>query len=328
MLRNSNLGDFTPPVETYPQPMLNVLISPRLRSLFFLAFIFVFYGIAESAPKKVAERTGRGCSAPLWSGDGKLLAYTTLDLDELHVTELAISIRLQKFYRVANAKGVGRRFVFDPESEGLVYRRTAEALPSKPERLIVTPLSTLENRMITSNKESILGPYRIDDKIYYRSALDEPLTDLEGNARPDGPFLKRNALTVRNAAGDAVWQSPATFVVEGFELSPDGAWVAVVGRTSAATEVKIVEVAAGKSVDLGRGRWPSWSGDSNRLIFVVDKSELKYAELVVYDIPSGQRRSVQGITQFWPDEPALDPDGSRCAFVHDGEVYVTEVTGF
>ncbi len=328
MLRNSNLGDFPPPVETYPQPMLNVLISPRLRSLFILTFIFVFYGIVESAPKKVAERAGRGCSAPLWDSNGKLLAYTTLDLDELHATELATSIRLQKFYRVANAKGVGRRFVFDPDGEALVYRRIAEALPSKPERLVVTPLSTLENRMITSNKESILGPYRIDDKIYYRSALDEPLTDLEGSKRLDGPFLKGSTLTVRNPAGDAVWQSPATYAVEGFELSPDGAWVAVVGKTAESTEVKIVEVAAGKAVELGRGRWPSWSGDSNRLIFIVDKSELKFAELVVYDIPSGQRRSVQGITQFWPDEPALNPDGSRCAFVHDGEVYVTEVTGF
>lgn len=283
---------------------------------------------ASAAPRRVVELTGRGCSAPLWGYEDRMLAFTTLDLDELHAIELADRMQDQKQVKVAAAKGVGRRFVFDPDEEALIYRRTAEALSSKPERLVRTGFTSKENKMLTGNSESILGPYRIGDEICYRAGLDQPLSNLSGEARKDGPFLLQERLVIRDQSGSNVWTSPESRAVEGFELSPDGGTVAVVLAADTVKTLYFVDVATGRATELGDGRWPSWSGDSKRLVYVVDRKNLEFAELVVYDLPTAQKRSVQGINQFWPDEPALNQDGTLVAFVHRGEIYITEVTGF
>lgn len=300
----------------------------RWRAPVVLLLIIVFALVAVAGPRKAAERVGRGCSAPLWGFDSKLLAYTTIDLDELYVTEPGEVLRNQLLYRVANAPGIGRRFIFDPQGERLIYRREATALPTKPDRLVASPFNSMENKMLTSNLQSILGPYRIGNTVYYRESLTKPLVDLDGMTRNDGAYLENGRLTVINRTDDEVFKSGDNVTVQGFERSPDGEWIAFVADQNGTKEIGIVEVAGGQYISVGKGRWPSWSGDSNRLAYLVDKPEIKFSEIVVYDLPSAQARSVQGINQYWPDEPALDHTGSRVAFVHDGEIYVTEVTGF
>lgn len=326
--RNSTLAKPVAGLRQISQTPPAQLLGNNLRTLVLFLLIFVFSALAVAGPRKVAERVGRGCSAPLWGFEGRLLAYTTIDLDELYVVEPGEVFKLQTLYRVAGAEGIGRRFIFDPNNENLIYRRQANALQTKPDRLVTTPFNSSGNKMLTSNMESILGPYRIANTVYYRNSLADPLTDLEGNSRPDGAYLEKGRLTVKDRSGDEVFRTADAVNVQGFDRSPDGEWVAFVAEISGAQEIGIVEVAGGKYVSLGKGRWPSWSGDSNRLVYVVDKPEVRYSEIIVYDLNSAQSRSVQGLNQFWPDEPALDHTGSRVAFVHDGEIYVTEVTGF
>lgn len=293
--------------------------------------LLVLSNLALGAPHRVAEKLGRGCSSPLWGLNDQLIAYTTIDLDALHVIEPGDSgtrIQQQLQYTVVEAPGVGRRFIFDPAGERLIYRRVAAALKSQPDRLVATPFNLKENKMLTSNNESILGPYRIESTVYYRESLDDPLIDLEGHKRIDGAYLDDHELSVKNSEGKVVFESPAGQQVEGFERSPDGVWIAYVYRSGEDRLLSLVEVKSGKFLEIGRGRWPSWSGDSNRLVYIVDKPGLKFADIVIYDLASAQSRSVQGLNQFWPDEPALNQKGTQVAFVHDGEIYVAEVPEF
>ena len=293
-----------------------------------LSLLLVLAGLAVSAPRKVAERAGRGCSAPLWSSDSRFIAFTNIDLDTLYVVEPAESRKEQELYRVAHALGVGRRYVFVPGEERLAYREMVGAIGTHPDRIISTSFYSYDPSMLTSNMNKIIGPYRINNQIYYRESLSDPLISVTGDERTAGAYKKGGKLVVKNAQGNAVFTSDGQEEPEGFEVSPDGHWVAAVFAKDNDHAVRLIQISDGAIIELGRGRWPSWSGNSNRVVFVRDKEELKYAEMVVYDLQVGQSRSVMGVNQFWPDEPSLNGDGSKVAFVHDGEIFVTEVTGF
>lgn len=306
---------------------ITVLSRQRLAPLLAVS-LFVFTSFAISAPRMVAERAARGCSAPLWSADSRFIAYTTIDLDTLFVVEPAEANKHQNLYRVAKATGVGRRFVFAPGEERLVYREMIGAIPTHPDRLISTSFYTYDPSVLTSNNDPIIGPYVVENKIYYRHSLETPLIAVHGAERIAGPYKIDGRLVIRNASGSEVFKSDEQEEVDGFEISPDGQWVAAVLAQDGERMVKLIQVSDGSVSELGRGRWPGWSGNSNRLVFVRDKKEVQFAELVVYDVEVGQSRSVTGINQYWPDEPALNGDGSMVAFIHDGSVYVTETTGF
>lgn len=293
-----------------------------------LLFTSVFTVLSVAAPKKAADFTGRGLSAPLWSLDDRFIAYTTADQDELYVVELNEIKAKQSLYRVANLEGVGRRFVFSPGEERIVYRSIAAAIKGRPDRLVSCSFYQQDNTMLTGNSSPILGPYLIENKVMYRENLTAPLKTLDNQPWDKGVYLDNGELTVTNTDGKTVFKSGSGEEVRGFEISPDGETVAAVLQTGTKKTVRLIQISSGNVIDLGEGRWPSWSADGNRVVILRDKPDIEYAELIVHDLTVGQSRSVMGINQFWPDEPALNRDGTRVAFVHNGEIYITEVTGF
>lgn len=289
---------------------------------------FVLSNLSIAEPFKVAERVGKGCSAPLWSADNRFIAFTTIDLDELYVVSVGKSKAEQSLYRVANAEGVGRRCVFVPGEDRLAFRRMAGALATHADRMLSVSYYTHDPIMLTHNDTPILGPYRIENKIFYRKSLMSPLIALDGKTWRNSVLLDDGELIAAGANGKDLFKSKSTEKVEGFEISPDGTWVAMVYKTETNRQVRLVSLESGQVIELGKGRWPSWSGDSNRVVIIRDKPDVKFSDLIVYDLQISQSRSVTGINQFWPDEPALNSDGSQVAFTHDGEIFITEVTGF
>ncbi|MCC6477011.1 hypothetical protein IT157_08145 [bacterium] len=249
-----------------------------------------------------------------------MIAFTTRELDELYVIELD---EKQSPYRVANAKGVGRRFVFDPSDDRVIFRQRAEAHPAKPERLVSCAVYLHDPQMVTNNDGPLIGPYLIGSEIVYRQDPFSPYTSLSGSVRMAGPYVEEQGrLSVRDERGRELFETAPQDSVSGFELSPDGRWVAIVLGNSAKT-LEIVSTLDGTRIPIGAGRWPGWSGNSKRLVFLRDKPEIHFAEIVVYDLSKSELRSVTGLNEFWPDEPSLNFDGTRAAFVHDGALYET-----
>lgn len=302
--------------------------TPQQGFLGIFLLLFVFSNFAFSAPKKVADRAGRGLSAPLWSPDGRFIAYTTLDRDELFVVELNEIKAKQSLYRVADLEGCGRRFVFAPGEERIVYRSIAAAMKGSPDRIVSTSYYQHDNTMLSDNTGQILGPYLIENQLFIRKSLNDPLVSLNHQEWSKGVFLDDGELTVKNSAGKVVYETAENEEAQGFEISPDGETVAAVVEVGGDKTVRVIQISSGLMTDLGKGRWPGWSGTGDRLVFVRDKHEVKFAELVVFDLTVGQSRSVLGLNQFWPNEPALNYDGTLVAFVHGGEVFTAEVTGF
>lgn len=303
--------------------------SPRTLKLVFLGLLCTL-GLTISAkaePFKAADRVGRSCSAPLWSPDNRFLAYTSVDRDVVMLNEIGKDNVIKNLYSIATGEGVGRRFAFAPGEERLILRRENPGLPGKPDRLLSISFYEHDPVMLTANVGPLLGPYIIAGKVYSRDDLQSPYRSTDKQEWPVRVLADSKRLEIATASA-TLYRSPAEEELEGFELSPDGDWVAAVFESAGQKVLRLISTASGQTIDLGSGRWPGWSGNSRRLVFVKDKPSVEFSELVVYDLESAAARSVVGLNQYWPDEPALNSDGTRVAFVHKGEIFVTEVTGF
>lgn len=284
----------------------------------FLIVLLSCYLVSTATPKKIADPVGGGCSSPVWGRNDQMIAFTNRELDELYVIELD---KLQAPYRVANAKGVGRRFVFDPVEDRVLFRQRAEAHPAKPERIVSCSVNFHDSQMVTSNEGPLIGPYVIGAEVFHRQDASSPFVSLQGASKLAGPFIEdRGRLSIHDDSGKEVFETASSDTVSGFEFSPDGRWVAIVLGNSTKT-IELISTFDGTRIPIGEGRWPGWSGNSKRLVFLRDKPEIHFAEIVVYDLSKGELRSVTGLNEFWPDEPALNSDGTRCAFIHNGALY-------
>ncbi len=326
--RKSIVDNLAQALRVFAQATRSFVANPQRILLLALGAIVVFTNLTYSEPRKAADLVGRGLSAPLWSPDNRFLAYTTVDMNELYVLELNEVKAKQSLYRVSNLDGVGHRFAFVPGEDRLAFRTIVGAISTHPERIFSSSFYSHDPKMLTTNDAKVLGPYRIENKLFYRLALDQPLISVNGQPWSKIVNLLDGKLSISDSTQTLQYASPADEIIEGFEISPNGQWVAAVAKTASERQVRLIQISTGAVISLGKGRWPGWSGDGNRVVIIRDKPEVRFAELLVYDIALAQSRSVLGLNDFWPDEPALNSNGSKVAFTHEGEIYITEVVGF
>jgi hypothetical protein len=295
-----------------------------MKNLLFIAFALASVLWAEAAePKRLVEAEPYHWLYPAYSPDDLAIAFSALNLSEIWSLDLVTG---REPSRAAKGDSIGRRFVFEPgiQDDRVVYRIRIQAHPDKPVRLISTSVHLFDPAPRSGNMGEIIGPYAVSGQIWYRRSLAEPLTDVKGNERPAGAYWDKttNSFWVQDSTKTRLYTSPEAEPAEGFEISPDGKWAAVVTTTSPPL-LYIVSLADGSRKDLGSARWPSWSGNSR---FVACLTELLDNTVIrVCDIESGVHKAMEIPSRYDPEYPALNSDGSKLLFVDGGAIYEVEL---
>lgn len=270
----------------------------------------------------LASRPNDGWQNPVFSPDGKHLAFTNASLKEIYVLELnSDSPRV-----VAKGEKIGRRFAFEPNSQRVAFRLRSDALPGKPERLISSAIYLYDPVHHSSNMEgNIYGPYWLDGRLWYRLSLLGPFIDYDGKILTSGPYWnpENGHLKVLNSSSDTVFTSSLTQKIAGVEISPDGQWVAAV-EDSKDGDMLLIRVEDGHVLRIADAFAPYWGGDSRRLICVTRRIE-GGNNLSLVSLPSGDTTIILAHPQFTPEMPALSFDGSRAVFVSKGGIYTMEL---
>jgi Tol biopolymer transport system component len=202
------------------------------------------------------------CLDPVWSPDGKKLAYTLdCDLDFMSIL-------------VVNRDGTGRR------------RLT-------PGNWALDPAWSPSGRMIlfTSNPGKGHAAWRLflidpagRKRHRIRGSYPEPDLSRLGYGpgaewSRDGKrifFLSYHSLHVMNASGTNVRDlTPNDMTMGDFELSPDGRTIAAVGATRGAREIYVLNADGSGLRQLTHNRvhdrYPSWSPDGRRIVFTSER---------------------------------------------------------
>ncbi len=243
---------------------LNIPVYTTPMRLQFLTFFLCLLAVSAhaSTPRLlVPAPADGGFTNPVCSPHSEAIAYTTADFAVLYLW----TTDLRPPLRVAQSAGVGRRFIFEPGQERLVYRQVVGALPTKPERLISTSPYLYDPAVRTANQDSLIyGPYLIDRQVWYRPSLLLPYHDYHDSLRTAGPYLdlRTGRLQVVNASSDTVFSSIVPDSYAGMEVSPDGEWIAAV-KSRPRVELTLIRVADGTPQTIRRrlrsllvGRFP------------------------------------------------------------------------
>jgi Tol biopolymer transport system component len=291
----------------------------RYRNILIILVLFVAaQALPAAAPVLRCASSDDGFRDPIYSPDGQTIAFTNAAQDQIYVLEKGKNIPRS----VAHGEKIGRRFAFEPGGERIVFRLRAYALPGKPERLLSTSIYLYDPVHRSQNSEGdIFGPYVMNGRIWYRYSLVGPFFDYAGQVSGAGPYwdTQNGTLNVLNAALDTVFTSALNQHLAGYELSPDGAWLAVV-ESQPERRLLVIRIQDGTTFSISGGFAPGWAGDSQSLICVTDRST-GGTDLSVVKLPSRQTAVVLPGTRFKPETPALNSDGTRALFVSEGAIY-------
>lgn len=108
-------------------------------------------------------------------------------------------------------------------------------------------------------------------------------------------------------------------------LSPDGTRVAFVGL---ATGIHLLEIAGGELTHLGPGTRPTWTPDGRWILFERtrdDGQQMISAQLMAHGVERGETLALTDGSRL-DRHPAVSPDGTRVAFVRDGDLWVATLT--
>ena len=271
-----------------------------------------------AAPGLLLPSSDDGWRDPVYSADGQFIAFTNSAQNRIYVLEPGKDTPRS----VAQGEKIGRRFAFEPGVERVVFRLRSYALPGKPERLISSSIYLYDPVHLTENTAGdLFGPYVINNRIWYRTSLVGPFFDCRGDIRGAGPYwdMESGKLNVLNSRLDTVFTSASNQHIAGYEISPDGAWLAAV-ESVPQRRVLLIRIEDGATVSVPGAVAPGWAGNSQSVICVTVRPE-GGSDLSIVRVPSGEREVVLSGPRFRPETPALNLDGSRALFVSGGAIY-------
>jgi Tol biopolymer transport system component len=276
-------------------------------------------------PKLLVPPGTQGWIDPVYSADGKLLAFARADRNEIRV----LVFGEDSTRSVVRSDRVGRRFVFQPGDTRIVFRARTYALPGTPERLASTSIYLFDPVVLTADTAGdAFGPYLIENQLWYRRALNSVLLNMKGWPRSGGPcyFLDHGQLWVTNAHGDTVFASDAAQKFVGAEISPDGKWLAAVEEDNHAEQLAVIHMTDGKMTRFTGAFAPTWRADAAMLVCVLAQENGTY-NLCTVDTATMALRIQWSSSVITAGTPAISPDGKRIVFVDNGGIYEVEIGG-
>jgi len=133
-------------------------------------------------------------------------------------------------------------------------------------------------------------------------------------ALDDEVTVLRNGVRERIAGGDDRWFHAVA--------SPDGTAVACEGLSRG---IRVIELADGRSVDIGRGNHAAWLPDSSGLVFdrtTDDGVKITAGDLWRWWRATGRTAALTATADRIETEPTVSPDGRFVAFMADGAVWI------
>jgi Tol biopolymer transport system component len=283
-----------------------------------LLFLFLVQCALAAAPQLILAASEDGWRDPVYSPDGKAIAFTNSAQSALFVL-----LRDENSPRtVARAEGIGRRYVFEPNGQRIVFRMRAHALPLKPERLLASSIYIYDPVHHSTNLEGdIFGPYFFNNRVWYRTALVGPFFDYENHVQASGPYWDpvSGGLTALNSKLDTVFIARPDQFIAGVEISPDGAWIAAV-ESQPVRQLLLIRIEDGQTQAIPSLFAPGWAGDSKHVIGVTNGAENR-SQLLLVSVPSGETVTILNNPPFQPETPALDAAGKHALFVSNGAIY-------
>lgn len=285
-------------------------------------------------PQRVAGGGEQQFMRPLWSPDGRWLAFSESGYRGIWVLWLATGEIRQVTaepgsgygfrwarYRNAIAARISRYQAYKPLNEVMIFdieSGVARVISGEPTRLRGLPQWSTDDREIV-----ILAKNEVQR---FPSGL--PAAEIHSSATPP-VYLKNGKIVIEEAGRQAsqVIDPPAGRRYINLSISPDQQKIAV---EEVGGSLWVMNIDGSAPVDLGVGYRAGWSPDSRYLVYMISEDDgHSYIASDLYVIGSdgsGKTNLTQTPGRIEMN-PAWSPDGARIAYdvYEEGAIYVAEV---
>ncbi len=286
-------------------------------------------------PIKMAGGEGTFFMNPVWSPDGRMIAFTGERYEGLWVMNAdGSAIR-----ELTAEPAAGYGFEWSSDSRAILARVAQYRGPFRYNAVKVFDVSTEEARLLTDYRPSMPDlPHWVegDAKVVIIGSREVEVVDTGREvveslqAKPRLFCYQRGGAMVVGGPGAKPLVTLDPLPGEQYlneALSPNGRRLAfeVLGGN-----LYVVNLDGTGLVDLGRGNRPQWAPDSRHLVYMVaedDGHQFTSSDIYCVDLDSGAKTPITATADRLEMNPSWSPDGAKIAFdiMDEGAIYVVQV---
>jgi Tol biopolymer transport system component len=297
---------------------------------------FLAVGNAQSRwgeVKKLAGGDGEFFMAPVWSPDGKMIAFTT----EKYNGILTINLENNRVNRVTDEPAAGFIIKWSQNSENILTRVARFEGMKRYNAVKIFNVITGEEKLLSDYRTMMPGiPDWIkgDEEVFIfnRDKLEifpTGLTKSNLQQSEKAVYKRNNKIAVENlsTASLNIYEPVKDGEVLNLTVSPDGLRVAfeIIGGNMYSMNIDGTNL-----VDLGTGYRPAWSPDSEYIVYMItedDGHQYTSSDIFTIKYDGSEKINLTNTTDKLEMNPSWSPDGRYIAFdiLEEGAIYIMEI---
>lgn len=305
--------------------------------LFILSFIIPLISFTNAQSRigevqRLVGGNGEVFMSPVWSPDGKMIAFTTEKYNGIWV----INLDNKNVKQITNEPAAGFIIKWSKNSENILTRVARFEGMKRFNAVKIFNVLTGEEKQLSDYRTIMPGipDWANGDEevfIYNRDKLEifpTGLTSTETSTAEKIVYKRNNKIAVENLTANAlnIYEPVTNGEILNLTISPDGLKVAfeIIGGNMYSMNIDGTNL-----VDLGIGYRPSWSHNSQYLVYMITEDDgHQYTSSDIYTIRfDGSEKTNLTNTNKLEMNPSWSPDGRFIAYdvYEEGAIYIMEI---
>ena len=286
--------------------------------------------------EKIIGNNENSFMAPVWSPDGKLIAFT----GEKYKGIWVINLQNKSVKLITDEIAAGFHFKWSNDSKTILTRVARYENVLRYNAVKIFNLGTAKSNLLTSYRTMMPGlPAFVpgDEKVFiygknklevFNSGIKASQIRKLGNSSKI-VYIKDDKIAVQDLSANHldIYEPVKGERVINLQVSPDGSKAAfeIYGG-----DMYVMNIDGTGLTDLGKGYRPKWSPDNQHLVYMItedDGEEILASDIYTIKIDGTEKTNLTNTKNILEMNPDWSPDGNKIAYdvPKEGAIYTIEI---
>ncbi len=316
--------------------MKKIIYRNFLFSFVLISSFFVLSVNAQSKPEKLVGSIETGFTAPVWSPDGSMIAFTSAKYKGIWT----IILENKNVKQITGESAAGFGFKWSDDSKTILTRVAKYEGPKRYNAVKTFNVETGTSNQLTDYRTMMPGLPAFtsgDNKVfmYGRHNLEIFDSGIETNSLKKSNnsskivYLKDDKIAVEDLTTNQIniYEPVKNERVLNLRTSPDGKKVTfeIIGG-----DMYVMNIDGTGLIDLGKGNRPKWSPDNQHIVYMItedDGYQILSSDIYTINIDGSNKTNLTNTDDKLEMDPDWSPDGNKIAYdiLDEGAIYIITI---